>query len=580
MSYQSQDYETEYHSSIGPRDTFQRSAASRGSSGISGGRVLKIVTEMGASSVSGISPAMGANAASSIIESREREKKEMQDLNDRLGSYIERVRFLEAQNRKLVADLEALRGRWGKDTSSVKELYDGELSEARRLMDETAKNKADVEVQITRLQDELNEMRLRFEDAAHIRGVDKEKLETYQNQLADYETEIQMLRRRFQGLQDEQDRYKRDNDKLGDDLQKARTDLDQESVARIDFQNQVQTLLEEIEFLRRVHDQEAKELQALAAREGTADNRDYFKNELALAIRDIRTEYDAIAQQGKSDMESWYKLKVQEVQTASSRQNMETNFQKDEIKRMRGQLGDSRNKLGDLENRNIMLEKQVQELMYQLDDDQRQYEAALNDRDSQIRKMREECQALMMELQMLMDTKQSLDAEIAIYRKMLEGEESRAGLRSLVEQVVKTHSIQQHEDTDSSRIVKGEQSTRTSFQRSAKGNVTIADVNGDGKFIILENTHRTKDENLGSWRLKRKIDGRRELLFTLPSNFVLKAGRSVKIWAKSQGGSHSPPESLVFDGETSWGTGMNVQTILYNSDGEERATHLQRTQQV
>jgi intermediate filament protein if len=522
---------------------------------------------------------MGANAASAIMESREREKKEMQDLNDRLASYIERVRFLEAQNRKLVADLEALRGRWGKDTGAVKELYDSELIEARRLMDETAKGKAEIEVQITRLQDELNEIRIKFEDAAHVRNVDKERLETYTMQLHDYETEIEMLRRRLQGLQDEQDKYKRDNDRMGDDLRKARQDLDQETLNRIDYQNQVQTLLEEIEFLRRVHDQDVKELQALAAKE-PGDNRDYFKNELALAIRDIRGEYDAIAQQSKTDMESWYKLKVQEVQTASSRQNLEQNFQKDEIKRMRGQLGDSRSKLGDLENRNIMLEKQVQELTYQLDDDQRQYEAALNDRDAQIRKMREECQALMLELQLLMDTKQSLDAEIAIYRKMLESEESRAGLRNLVEQVVKTHSIQQQEDTESNRVIRGEQSTRTSFQRSAKGNITIADVNPDGKFIVLENTHRNKDEDVGSWRLKRKIDGRREIVYTLPPNITVRPGRSVKIWARGQGGYHTPPEQLVFDGESSWGTGQNVQTILYNQDGEERATHIQRTQQI
>lgn len=60
-----------------------------------------------------------------------------------------------------------------------------------------------------------------------------------------------------------------------------------------------------------------------------------------------------------------------------------------------------------------------------MNDDQRQYETALNDRDSMLRKMKEECQSLVAELQALLDTKQMLDAEIAIYRKMLEGEESR-----------------------------------------------------------------------------------------------------------------------------------------------------------
>lgn len=69
-------------------------------------------------------------------------------------------------------------------------------------------------------------------------------------------------------------------------------DLDQETLNRIDYQNQVQTLMEEIDFLKRVHDQEIKELQSLAARDTTPENREFFKNELSSAIRDIRAEYD------------------------------------------------------------------------------------------------------------------------------------------------------------------------------------------------------------------------------------------------------------------------------------------------
>jgi len=186
---------------------------------------------------------------------------------------------------------------------------------------------------------------------------------------------------------------------------------------------------------------------------------------------------------------------------------------------------------------------------------------------------------LVAELQALLDTKQILDAEIAIYRKMLEGEEHRAGIRQMVEQVVKSHSLQQQEDTESQRHVRGEMSTRTTFQRSAKGNVTIAECDPDGKFIILENSHRNKDENIGEWKLKRKIDGKKEVVYTFPANIVIKPGKTTKVWAREQMGANNPPTELIFEGENNWGTGNQVQTVLVNKEGEERATHTQRTVQ-
>lgn len=182
--------------------------------------------------------------------------------------------------------------------------------------------------------------------------------------------------------------------------------MDQETLNRIDYQNQVQTLIEELDFVRRAHEGEILDLQAMASRDTTSENREYFKNELAAAIREIRTEYEQLSNVQRTDMESWYKLKVQEIQTQSVRANMEQGYTKEEMKRLRVQLGDLRGKLADLEGRNSLLEKQIEELRYQIEDDQRTYESALGDRDSQIHKIRDECQALMVELQMLLDTKQ------------------------------------------------------------------------------------------------------------------------------------------------------------------------------
>uniref|UniRef100_A0A1I7S9G9 IF rod domain-containing protein n=1 Tax=Bursaphelenchus xylophilus TaxID=6326 RepID=A0A1I7S9G9_BURXY len=571
---------TEYRSNIQSRANFSRpNRALSPQGGFGSNRVLKIVTEsssIGSGAV--FSPYGGSTAASTIRDTREREKKEMSDLNDRLASYIEKVRFLEAQNRKLGTDLEFLRSRWGHDSSSVKDMYEGDLRQARKVLAETEKHRFDLADQLKQLQDDILAYRRKYDDAVKSRQINRDQLEELLLRLSALESEVSLLKRRIANLEGDIASIKRENQYLITGLQRARTDLDQETLNRIDYQNQAQTLLEEIEFLRRAHESEIRDLQAMASRDTTSENREYFKNELAAAIREIRQDYDQLTTANRTDMESWYKLKVQEIQTQSVRHSMEQSYAYEEVKRLRSQVSELRGKLADLEGRNSLLEKQLEELNYQLEDDQRTYESALNDRDTQIRKIRDECQMLMVELQMLLDTKQTLDAEIAIYRKMLEGEEDRAGLRQLVEQVYRTHHVKESNESESTRVLRGETSSRHSYQRSAKGNVSIYEANPEGRFIILENTHRAREEHIGEWKLKRRIDNRRDIVYTFPRDFVLRPGKSVKIWARNQG-IHSPPEQLVFDAEESFGSGTNVQTILYNTQGEERATLIQRSSQ-
>ena len=110
-------------------------------------------------------PAAGAYATitttgvNNVRESRDREKKDMQDLNERFASYIEKVRFLEAQNRKLSDELDKLKSKWGKETTAIKAMYQAELDEARKLLDDCEKEKASLEIKVASLEEQLDEMR-------------------------------------------------------------------------------------------------------------------------------------------------------------------------------------------------------------------------------------------------------------------------------------------------------------------------------------------------------------------------------------------------------------------------------------
>ncbi|KAI8778896.1 60 kDa neurofilament protein [Biomphalaria glabrata] len=103
------------------------------------------------------SSTVAVTGVSNFKTSREREKKDLQDLNERFANYIEKVRFLEAQNKKLASELEQLKSHWGKETSAVKQMYDTELNEARKLIDDTNKEKARLQLRVGQLEEQLDD---------------------------------------------------------------------------------------------------------------------------------------------------------------------------------------------------------------------------------------------------------------------------------------------------------------------------------------------------------------------------------------------------------------------------------------
>lgn len=90
--------------------------------------------------------------------SRLQEKKQLQHLNDRLAQYIERVRHLEAENSKLEYQLHTHQEIKTKEVTSIKDLYDAEVSQLRRALDNEAKERARVDLDNKRLAQQNQEL--------------------------------------------------------------------------------------------------------------------------------------------------------------------------------------------------------------------------------------------------------------------------------------------------------------------------------------------------------------------------------------------------------------------------------------
>ena len=73
---------------------------------------------------------------------RQQEKDELQHLNDRFVTYIDRVRRIREENESKDLQISRYQTCVEQETSKVKNVYESELQDARTLIDETAKEKA------------------------------------------------------------------------------------------------------------------------------------------------------------------------------------------------------------------------------------------------------------------------------------------------------------------------------------------------------------------------------------------------------------------------------------------------------
>lgn len=89
-------------------------------------------------------------------ETRASERAEMMELNDRFASYIEKVRFLEQQNKALAAELNQLRA---KEPTKLADVYQAELRELRLRLDQLTANSARLEVERDNLAQDLGTLR-------------------------------------------------------------------------------------------------------------------------------------------------------------------------------------------------------------------------------------------------------------------------------------------------------------------------------------------------------------------------------------------------------------------------------------
>lgn len=458
-----------YKSHIAPRST----TISRRNAG-PGRTIVQTVYSSGSSYGQGNAALYGGGvplkpknaAVVAIAENREKEKRELSQLNDKFASYVERVRFLEVHNKKLQMELEALKNRAGGESGKIREMYEIELREAKHLIDETSKDKANAEIKARTCEEDAERFRKRYNDVVNNRNADKARIDELNKQIADNEAEINLLKRRLGDLEDEAKRYKIETQRLLGEIQRITAELDTETLQRVQLENEKNGLEEELSFLRQMHAQELEDLRQKSFLDVGLDSSQFFKSELANAIREIRNEYEQINNNQRAEMEQWYRMKIQEVQTRGRPEAADTVIAREETRKLRSAVSDQRREIANMKARNAELDARIKEIEELLLTEQKDGQALIDEKEAEIKELRRRQAELMADYDELTKMKTTLEEEIQTYRRLLEGEGEKEGLKQVVEGI-EERARQQMFSTPS--VTAGSSSYSFSVQQSSGG---------------------------------------------------------------------------------------------------------------
>lgn len=307
------------------------------------------------------------------------EKETMQNLNDRLGNYLDRVRLLETAN----SDLEV----------KIREWYEKQGPSPTRDYSHYYKTIEDLRDKIYNATIDNSKMVLQVDNARLAVDDFRSKFENEQALRVNVEADINGLRRV----------------------------LDELTLARTDLEMQIESLKEELAYLKKNHEEELMALKGQVGGQVSVEVDAAPAVDLGRILTEMRDQYEQLAHKNRLDAEAWFVSKTEEL-------NKEVATHTQEVQTSRTEFTDLRRTMQGLEielqsqlSMKASLEGTLAETEARYCAQLQQIQGVISQLEAQLGNLRSDMEHQNHEYKMLMDIKNRLEMEIATYRQLLEG---------------------------------------------------------------------------------------------------------------------------------------------------------------